>query len=94
MSLDCKNSSRCRPLTNVLGHALSGKMASMMSSCARRRGGARPGAGRKKTASSKQLSMQVSEGLFDRWKELKILRRAKSDAKLLQYLLDLACWCN
>ena len=47
-------------------------MASMMSSCAKRRGGARPGAGRKKAASSKQLSMRVSEGLFDRWKELKI----------------------
>ena len=51
------------------------------------KGGARPGAGRKKAASSKQLCMRISEGLFDRWKELKILRRAKSDAELLEYLL-------
>ena len=88
--MECKNSPRSRPLANVLGRALSGEMASTMSSCARRRGGARPGAGRKKAASSKQLSMRVSEELFDRWKELKILRRAKSDAELLEYLLDLA----
>lgn len=44
----------------------------------------------KKAASSKQLSMRVSEGLFDWWKELKMLRQGKSDAELLQYLLDLA----
>ena len=60
----------------------------------RRRGGARTGAGRKKLdkASSKlkKMGMRVSEGTHGRWKELKTLRRAKSDAELLEYLLDLA----
>ena len=64
----------------------------MMDANARRRGGARTGAGRKKLdkASSKKMGMRVSEDTYDRWKELKTLRRAKNDAELLEYLLDLA----
>ena len=55
----------------------------MMSENAKRRGGARPGAGRKKVneASSKQLSIRISEEMFHRWREMKVLRQAKSDAE-------------
>ena len=66
------------------------KVASRMSSRTNRRGGARPGAGRKKLPNSKQLGIRISEDMYDRWKALKTLRRAKSDAELFEYLLDLA----
>ena len=58
---------------------------------AKRRGGARTGAGRKKVdkVSSKQFGIQISEGMYYRWKELKVLRRAKNDAELFEYLPDL-----
>ena len=66
----------------------------MMDARSRRRGVARTGAGRKKLekASSKlkKMGMRVSEGTYGRWKELKTLRRAKSDTELLECLLDLA----
>ena len=66
--------------------------ASTMDARSKRRGGARTGAGRKKLdkASSKQMDMRISEDTYGRWKELKTLRRAKTDAELLEYLLDLA----
>ena len=70
------------------------ELPSTMDARLRRRGGARTRAGRKKLdkASSKlkKMGMRVSEDKYGRWKELKTLRRAKSDAELLEFLLDLA----
>ena len=56
------------------------------------RGGVRRGAGRKKLdkAKSKQLNIRIPEHMHDRWKDLKIIRRAKTDAELFGYMLDLA----
>ena len=62
-----------------------------MDARSKRRGGVRTGAGRKKASSKlKKMGMRISEDTYGRWKELKTLRRAKTDAELLEYLLDLA----
>ena len=60
-----------------------------MSSSTSRRG---PDTGRKKLnkANSKQLGIQISRDMYDRWKELKMLRQTKSDAELFEYLHDFA----
>ena len=56
------------------------------------RGGARRGAGRKKLdkAKSKQLNIRIPEHMYDRWKDFKVIRGAKTDAELFGYMLDLA----
>ena len=56
-------------------------------------GGSREGAGRKKKTTNKaekRQRLRISEGLYQRWTELKSIRRARSDDEVFSYLLDLA----
>ena len=55
-------------------------------------GGSREGAGRKKTTNKaeKRQRLRISEGLYQRWTELKSIRRARSNDEDFSYLLDLA----
>ena len=55
-----------------------------------KRGGRREGSGRKKLDVCKSKRIRISEDLFQRWKDLKRIRKARSDEELLAYLLDLA----
>ena len=54
------------------------------------RGGRREGSGRKKLDVCKSKRIRISEDLFERWKDLKRIRNARSDEDLVSYLLDLA----
>ena len=55
-----------------------------------KRGGRREGSGRKKLDVCKSKRIRISEDLFQRWKDLKRIRKARSDEELVAYLLDLA----
>ena len=55
-----------------------------------KRGGRRKGSGRKKLDVCKSKRIRISENLFQRWKDLKRIRKARSDEELVAYLLDLA----
>ena len=55
-----------------------------------RKGGRREGAGRKKLDVCKSKRIRISQDLFQRWKDLKRIRKARSDEELVGFLLDLA----
>ena len=55
-----------------------------------KRGGRREGSGRKKLDVCKSKRIRISEDLFQRWKDLKRIRKARSDEELVACLLDLA----
>ena len=55
-----------------------------------KRGGRREGSGRKKLDVCKSKRIRISEDLFQRWKDLKRIRKARSDEELVAYVLDLA----
>ena len=59
-----------------------------------KRGGRREGSGRKKLDVCKSKRIRISEDLFQRWKDLKRIRKARSDEELVAYLLDLAIATN
>ena len=52
------------------------------------------GSGRKKLDVCKSKRIRISEDLFQRWKDLKRIRKARSDEELVAYLLDLATATN
>ena len=54
------------------------------------RGGRRERSGRKKLDVCKFKRIRISEDLFQRWKDLKSIRKAQSNEELVAYLLDLA----
>ena len=55
-----------------------------------KRGGRREESGRKKLDVCKSKRIRISEDLFQHWKDLKRIRKARSDEELVAYLLDLA----
>ena len=55
-----------------------------------KRGGRREGSGRKNLDVCKSKRIRISEDLFQRWKDLKRIRKARSYEELVAYLLDLA----
>ena len=56
-----------------------------------KRGGKRPGAGRKKHADKgKDVRIRISETQHLRWNEIKNLKRLPNDDAVAKYLMDLA----